>query len=471
MMNPTDIPFEKPDADAARAIRAATPAPDDAATERIAARIQRGLEAPARSTRPAAPTRRRRPSWQPALAAGVLVAAVAVAALAPSHDEGSRGVGPRLAAAAVLRHAGDTAYDHARELGPLADGEYQYVESSSTVPELGERFVDRRWISADGTTHVVMLKGSLLPEGTKYWVPAATCMSRADLSQTPLSLTPRPTVAVGSAPPACWKDESFALELTDARGPIVAAPPAGAAVAIHDDLGPIGSAPELTFGENVVERSTPSRVPPGAPMPAPNADGATGAAVAVEVTGPTAESPLVLTPATSWVQVTSRLREQDAYDIGPDHPAIPSPMRGENDWSRLFTNADVRALPDDADAMLAELQARVAKGRAAQGRAVHAGLPAAEPEDPARAVADLAAQLLGEAPISPAARRAVFGALALLGASGDATVERGVDLPGGGSAMRVTLPLEQPKGYEDPSGKQYTYAILLDEETGDLRAT
>ncbi|MCW2925662.1 MAG: hypothetical protein JWM98_3066, partial [Thermoleophilia bacterium] len=42
---------------------------------------------------------------------------------------------------------------------------------------------------------------------------------------------------------------------------------------------------------------------------------------------------------------------------------------------------------------------------------------------------------------------------------------------GGGSAMRVTLPLEQPKGYEDPSGKQYTYAILLDEETGDLRAT
>ncbi len=439
--------------DAAGAIRDALPTPDQDATERIARRIADGTRTEAQITRTARrPGRRRAGMLRPALAAGAVLVAGAVALLAPGQDQDGRGIGPELAAAAVLHDAGDAALGE--NWHPLRAGEYHYTVNSWINPMRRVRLIEHRWLGADGTGAVEIHEASMQPAGTVYWAPALDC---ATLTSVPSPMTRQRTVPAGSALPACWAKLGA---LAGAFGEIVDAPPSGALVDGVDVYG-VQLDVELRWGSTMTERSGP---PPGAT----ESNGPDGAKV-VEI-GPVSEAaPARMPKETTWVQV----RAGEHVTFRGEHARVSSPILGALDWGISFDN-DASSIPADGDELLEVMRTRTRAAMVPHDpRALD---PAVSPGSVDQGVVTMATNVLANAPLSPQQRRAVFDALAQLAREADASIERNADLPDGeGSATRIRF-VERPAEPLDAAGIAAGEPIpsqtdiYLDEETGELRA-
>jgi hypothetical protein len=438
---------------AAARIRETLPAPDEAAIERIAARIDSGAAPAARRY----PRRRRMRGWtvRPAMVGGAVAVAAVIALLAPGDERGATPslltLGPDAAAADVLRAAGRQVGDAPWQ--PLAPGEYHYVRStfeSTSDPILR---ISERWTAADGTTVArELVDASPINGGDNFWMPAQPC---GDFSMDrPLAIPSlTDTLEVGSTPPACWK--SVGLHdplLRAARGVVVDAPPLGAAVYVPPMLtgGPAHAA-AARFGEDVRESDEPSDAPPGVAVVGP-----AGSAVRVQ--------PLEQVPvATTWIEVRSEVFVAFETTTLPG-TTLPDMPLALTTWPQVFTMDDLQSLPTTTPEMIDELR------RAAERLSVPADatslLPLDEQQQRRDAMVSLATELLASAPISPAVRQAAFEALAeIRGEQQPSTVLRDERLPDGRPAIGIRFELVQPKGYEHPDNENDHSILLLDAQT------
>jgi hypothetical protein len=275
----------------------------------------------------------------------------------------------------------------------------------------------------------------------------------------PSPLSPQRYVDSGSALPACWKDQGA---LAGAFGEIVDAPPEGALVDGIDTFGASGPAESLHFGSTVTEQPGP---PPGA-IETKDADGN----VLSSVGGPISEEAPARTPKeTTWVQVVAGEHVTLDQELMVE---MPSPIFGALDATQLVPRAQVSTLPTDPDELLALLRGRIDAALKVEHARAEAGEPAFVPSTQWSTIVSVSTQLLSNMPLSPAQRQAVFDVLATAADDAGATVERSVELPGGGEgrATRIRFIEQGPDG---PNGEQAIPTemdVYLDEETHELRA-
>lgn len=458
---------------AADAIRAALPTLDAEATERIAARIAAGSTAqpqPAPAT--SRPSRRRIGVLRPALIGGVAALALGIALLAPGDDgsDGSRAsrfkIGPDVAAAEALETAGDSVAVDA-PWHALRDGEYHHTRVVQEPVGGRTRYIQERWIGLDGAGRVRTTREPLYrPAGSRYYVPAQTCASMNP--GLPLEIgdsipSAPPTLPLGSAKPACWKASGSSLGLAHAVGPIVAEPPAGAPVESDSGMVYFGDA-TLEYGGLIREADDiTSAAPPGAYDEVSVVDGTQ------QVTHH--ERPLRFPRSATWVEVEAAPVTDLDMEVPEVSTTLRGPLLGSYHWTTAIGIAGVADLPTSGDDMHAYLIDAGAKAKQVEDRNLASSQPARPFDSDADAAVTIAVQLLTEAPMSPKARRATFDALARFATERDATVQHGVELADGTEVIKIVFPIVQPKGFEDPSGEQHSYSVLLDPANANLVAT
>lgn len=437
---------------AAARIREALPAPDAAAVERIAEHIAAGVPRPARAAR-----RRRRPVLRPALAAGAVATAAAIALLAPGSDEPGREVGllalgPDAAAADVLRAAGRQATD--ADWKPLVEGEYHYVRSTFETPDEQATRVSERWTASDGTTiSRESIDGRSVADGEPFWMPAQRCMAGPTAGAPPNPPGLRDyNLAVGSTPPSCWQQGMHDPLLKAATGRVVAAPPHGAAIYVPSAIGgPVEDRSTRRFGEELHESDAPPATP-DAPMSGRPAVGRL-------------RFPSTMPVATTWIEVEPRTVVTFETTVAPGALSYAVPV-GIATWPQAFTMEELRDLPTTADGMVARLQ-RAAAGlelpQPANGIVLSADDDRYLREE---AMLTLAFELLATAPIPPDVRRATFEALAVLRTSRrPSTVLRDEQLQDGRAAIGIRFDVVAPPGFEAPEDADDHVVLLLDAET------
>lgn len=448
---------------AAARIREASPAPDDATTERIAARIAAGAGARPASARRA--TRRRSmPLLRPALAGGAVAVALAIALLAPSggdsgDEQGLLALGPDVAAADVLRAAGEQASDETWR--PLSEGEYHYVRSTYETPDSQFARISERWTAADGTTVTrESIDGGSVAEGESFWMPASRCLpepTRYAPPEPPSILDYR--LPAGSAPPSCWQQGVHDPLLRAATGRVVDEPPSGAAIYLPDLVGgPTEDGATPRYGDELRESdaTAPARDAGTDAPPAPT----TGWQVGVPVTFPDQ-----LPVATTWIEVRPEVVVAFETTVVPGSVTAELPVALAS-WPKAFTMAQLADLPTNAGDMVDAL--RLAADRITAPQAGNVRSMPAEEERWLRSetMIVLATELLATAPIPPEVRRAAFGALAELRAEREPTrVLRDVSLPDGRPAIGIRFDLVQPEGFEVPEHEDDHVVLLLDART------
>ncbi|MCW2926051.1 MAG: hypothetical protein JWM86_19 [Thermoleophilia bacterium] len=490
-MNQSHTPHSSPDP-AADAIRAALPDPDVATTERIAARIADGAIRDARVSAPGRTARRRVGILRPALIAGVAALATGVALLAPGADPSGTNpnrmaLGPDVAAAEALQVAGTTVADGGDGWHPLRAGEFHYTRSSDELVFGRQRVITEQWIDLDGTGRTRISREPLFrAAGTRYFVPAQTCQSfeRVKPGAVP-DMDPTPTtLPAGSAIPACWSSPYAPIGLGHPVGSIIEAPPAGAPVEVDALFVAFGDT-ELEYGGLVREARTAaearSTIPPGATLagaaplgPAgvtkPAGEPLTDEQVETDERGETPKvQPLLFDPATTWIEVESAPTiSADVARKPGDTPAMMLPG-SDFHWDRAIPLADVANLPEDAKELGALLRRQAMDMNAAEVAKAKAGKAAAVFNSDREATVALAVQLLTEAPMSPAARRATFTLLSDLAEASGATVDRDVRLADGTPTLAIAFPIAQPAQYDD--GTDHRYLLYFDERTANLLGT
>ena len=461
--------------DAAGAIRDALPTPDQDATDRIAARIADGVRERERGERTARrPGRRRVGMVRPALAAGAVMVAGAVALLAPGDDPSSPkpgllALGPDAAAAEVLAAVGDAA--RTEDWHPLRAGEFHYTRQVELQP--GRRLIvtNENWQAADGTMHFRLTEApSAVPAGETLYVPASECFDMDDLAAGIGPVDPADaTLPVGTTAPACWSNHPFSPLLAAATGQVVAAPPRGAYVEVP--FGPGLDERTMRWGSEVFEGTERQPIPPGVGAPL----GTSVTPVAVEF------HPFQLAPSTTWVAVESRpvVRIDREYS----NPTALSPrIPGFATWEDSFTLDELGDLPTDAPALLdrlrregTDLDDRLARQN------VRLGLPAADSTvdmarnasgDPDATTMSLTLDLITKAPVSPAVRAAALEALGSLRKSGAAAVvDRDAEFPDGSAAIAIEFPIDYPEAYRTPEADDDSIRMLFDPETAAFRSS
>jgi hypothetical protein len=463
---------------AARAIREALPTPDEQAIERIAARIGAGAPTPAPSPAPAStarPARRAhsRSLIRPALAAGAVATAAAVALLAPGSDDSSSrpgllALGPDAAAADVLRAVGDEAA-RAGEWHPLAAGEYHHTRIVEPGAWGRSNVTTEEWLAADGSVHVrVTDELTNVPEGERFYVPALKCPGPNTVG-SPSSQVPGPpgdieTLPAGSTAPDCWKQlTNNAILASVDGGRVVAQPPAGALLEVPGGPG-LDSRP-LRFGTEVYEGTARLDVPPGA-----SSQSTTATTRRVEFT------PFQLSPETTWIAVEARpyIRSDRTFRKGKQARFV-APVVTRSLWASTFTPYELKRLPTDGDGMLAKLEYKATTTPAGTYELDDAAAPGSV-EIPSMTVEQvqlaLALDLLTHAPISPDVRAATFEALGQLEMDGrSATVDRDATFADGSDAIAVVFPISPPPGYGLPENEDDTTRMLFDPKTAAFRET
>ncbi|MCW2921406.1 MAG: hypothetical protein JWL76_1280 [Thermoleophilia bacterium] len=457
--------------DAADAIRRALPAPDQDATDRIARRIADGAQqralAGARIERASRrPGRRRAGMLRPALAAGAVLVAGAVALLAPGEDssspkQGLLALGPDAAAAEVLGAVGDAARDESWH--PLRAGEFHYTRQVERQP--GRRLIvtSEQWQAADGAMHFRLTEEpSSVPAGETMYVPASECFDADQFAHGlgALDLS-HDTLPVGSAAPACWSNHPLSPMLAAATGRVVAAPPEGAYVEVPSGPGLDDRA--MRWGTEVFEGTEPQPIPPG--VSAPLGTSATPVELAFH--------PFQMAPKTTWVAVESRpvVRIDRNY---PKPTAATGGIPGFITWELAFSLTELDDLPADADRLLARLRAEGAGIDKDLVWSPTPGSPIAGPGalDTDASTMSLTLDLITKAPISPQVRAAAFEALGSLRMSSQpATVDRDAEFPDGSPAIAVEFPIVYPKQFQAANSEGDSVRMLFDPETAAFRSS